>query len=195
MVGDEQQNKSEVTSLVSSDTATDLTTIDTANLNTEAKQIIAQIIKENNVEKTKDLTQLFNNNQNKKTLVRINKMNDLLDALTDQALARLTSRPNEISNKELLDGMKIVQDMIERGQKQTSSTEEDTTPIIQINQQNNEVHLDGYTGNKESRERVKNAVQAILQNVMQSTPATNTIDAEVLDPVDQVELKDNDDED
>ena len=95
-------------------------------------------------------------------MARVNKLSDLLDTITDQALTRFTQRPDEISNKELFDGLKIVQDLIERGQKQVSGAGE--TPLIQFNQQNYEVKIEGASGSlsRDSRERVKAAVTGIL---------------------------------
>ena len=135
------------------------------NLNDESKAIIDQIISESNEQKTRDLMQLFNVNQSKKTMVRVNKLSELLDTMTDQALVRFSSRPDEISNKELFDGLKVVQDLIERGQKQASGAGE--TPLIQINQQNNEVNVGNSMSNlnRDSRERVKSAVLSLLNHI------------------------------
>ena len=135
------------------------------DLNEESKALIEQIIAEKDEQKSRDLTQLFNANQNKKTMVRVNKLSDLLDTITDQALARFTSRPDEISNKELFDGLKVVQDLIERGQKQVSGAGE--TPLIQVNQQTNEVNIGGASSNlnRDSRERVKSAVLSLLSSI------------------------------
>lgn len=147
------------------DTGTGLILADTLSLNEEAKALIEQIITEKDEQKSRDLTQLFNANQNKKTMVRVNKLSDLLDTITDQALLRFTSRPDEISNKELFDGLKVVQDLIERGQKQVSGAGE--TPLIQVNQQNNEVNIGGTSSNlsRDSRERVKSAVLSLLSSI------------------------------
>lgn len=136
-------------------------------LNEESLALIEQIIAENDEQKVRDLTYLFNANQNKKTMVRVNKLNDLLDSITDQALTRFTSRPDEISNKELIDSLKVVQDLIERGQKQVSGVGE--TPLIQVNQQTNEVNIGNSTSNlnRESRERVKSAVLSFLGSINQ----------------------------
>jgi hypothetical protein len=135
------------------------------DLNAESKALIEQIIAETDEQKSKDLTQLFNRNQNKKTMVRVNKLSELLDTITDQALTRFTARPDEISNKELFDGLKVVQDLIERGQKQVSGTGE--TPLIQVNQQTNEVNIGDTTStlSRDSRERVKSAVLGLLDSL------------------------------
>lgn len=155
----------ELSSIDVEDAETSLVPLKTFDLNEESKAIIEQIIAEKDEKKSRDLTQLFNANQNKKTMVRVNKLSNLLDTITDQALARFTSRPDEISNKELFDGLKVVQDLIERGQKQVSGAGE--TPLIQVNQQTNEVNIGGTASNlnRDSRERVKSAVLDILSSI------------------------------
>lgn len=155
---------------------TGLAPINTIRLNEESKALIEQIITETDEYKAKELTQLFNVNQNKKTMVRVNKLSDLLDTITDQALARFTTRPDEISNKELFDGLKTVQDLIERGQKQVSGAGE--VPLIQVNQQTNEVNIGGASSNlnRDSRERVKAAVLGILGSLTTQTPTETPSD-------------------
>lgn len=152
------------------------------SLNDESLALIEKIIAESDEQKTRDLTYLFNANQNKKTMVRVNKLSDLLDTITDQALTRFTSRPDEISNKELFDGLKIVQDLIERGQKQVSGVNE--TPLITVNQQNNEVNIGGAGSSlsRDSRERVKSAVLGLLDSL--TAKQTEVVaDAEIIEIV------------
>jgi hypothetical protein len=156
--------------------STALTLPEYIDLNEESRALIEQIILEKDEQKSRDLTQLFNANQNKKTMVRVNKLSDLLDTITDQALVRFSSRPDEISNKELFDGLKVVQDLIERGQKQVSGAGE--TPLIQVNQQTNEVNIGGTVSslNRDSRERVKSAVLNILNSINTVAPIESTTD-------------------
>lgn len=161
--------ESDCTELVSLDASeTQLATTSIQSLNEESRALIDRIIAETDEQRARDLTHLFNANQNKKTMVRVNKLSDLLDTITDQALTRFTARPDEISNKELFDGLKIVQDLIERGQKQVSGAGE--TPLIQINQQTNEVNVGNTTNtlNRDSRERVKAAVLGLLDSITTS---------------------------
>lgn len=170
---------------------TDLAVVDNIpNLNEESLALINQIIAETDIDKAKDLTYLFNVNQNKKTMIRVNKLSDLLDTITDQALARFTSRPDEISNKELFDGLKVVQDLIERGQKQVSGAGE--MPLIQFNQQTNEVNIGSSpsTLSRDSRERVKSAVLGLLNNLaVQPSNTEETIEENIItvDTVDTVD--------
>ena len=161
------------------ETTTEIVVAENFNLSEESKSLIDQIIAEKDEQKTRDLTQLFNANQNKKTMIRVNKLSDLLDTITDQALVRFTSRPDEISNKELFDGLKVVQDLIERGQKQVSGVGE--TPLIQVNQQTNEVNIGGASNNlsRDSRERVKSAVLSLLSSI--NTTVTTEIDTDPIE--------------
>lgn len=165
-----------------------------ADLNEESLALINKIIAETDEQKTRDLTHLFNANQNKKTMVRVNKLSDLLDTITDQALARFTTRPDEISNKELFDGLKVVQDLIERGQKQVSGAGE--TPLIQVNQQNNEVNIGNAASNlnRDSRERVKSAVLSLLDSLAVKPAEYHDADVITVEPseITEMESEEND---
>ena len=172
-----------------------LVTVNTDELNKESLEIINQIIAEQDIDKTKDLTYLFNINQNKKTIVRANKLNELLDVLTDAAVDRFTSRPDEISNQELMQGLKIVQDLIEKSQKQVNGVNEQQ-PLIQINQQNNTLEVGGAKGtlNRDSRERVKNAVLDLLSGITSATEEADADDIEI-DSIATTDLEDGENDD
>ena len=151
------------------DSTTELAIIEASKkkLEEEAAALLSQVVNETDVNKTKDLTYLFNINQTKKTMVRVNKLNDLLDTITDQAIARFSSKPDNISNQELLSALKVVQDAVEKSQK-TVLGQDDQPPLIQINQQTNSVNVDMADKrelNRRSRENVKNAVMSVLRGL------------------------------
>ena len=160
------------------ETTNALVTIDTSSLNTESLEILNQIIAAEDANKTKDLTYLFNVNQNKKTMVRIDSLNNLQDRLVGLLAKRVTDRPDEMSNQEVMQALKIVQDIIERGTKQVIGQTEQ--PLIQINQQTNSVNVgDDTTGlNRDSRDKVKRAIMSILENVKDATTNTDVVEAE-----------------
>lgn len=192
-MSEENKNNTEQADFSSNDektsSETDVTAIAPQSLSGESLVLIEKIIAETDEQKVRDLTYLFNANQNKKTMVRVNKLSDLLDTITDQALTRFTTRPDEISNKELFDGLKIVQDLIDRGQKQVSSVGE--TPLIQINQQTNEVNIGASptTLSRDSRERVKSAVLSLLNGISAQPIVVEESDAIVIEPEDETETK------
>lgn len=146
-----------------------LVAVDTSNLNAESLDILNQIIEAEDIDKTKDLTYLFNINQNKKTMVRIDSLSNLQDKLVGLLSSRVTERPDEMSNQEVMQALKVVQDIIERGTKQITGQNEQ--PLIQINQQTNSVNVgDEAAGlNRDSRDRVKRVIMGILDNVKDAT--------------------------
>ena len=158
-------------------TTTELVAVDTSDLNAESLNILNQIIAAEDIDKTKDLTYLFNVNQNKKTMVRIDSLSNLQDKLVGLLSNRVTERPDEMSNQEVMQALKVVQDIIERGTKQITGQNEQ--PLIQINQQTNSVNVgDEAAGlNRDSRDKVRRAIMSILDNVK---GATNT-DAEIIE--------------
>ena len=150
-------------------TTATLVAVDTSDLNAESLNILNQIIAAEDIDKTKDLTYLFNVNQNKKTMVRIDSLSNLQDKLVGLLSNRVTERPDEMSNQEVMQALKVVQDIIERGTKQITGQNEQ--PLIQINQQTNSVNVgDEAAGlNRDSRDKVRRAIMSILDNVKDTT--------------------------
>jgi hypothetical protein len=150
------------------------------NLSIESKKLIGELTFERDKQKMQAIEQQFNEIQRKKQLARISKLSDVQDMLTDQFYQRISQRPDEISNKEMLDGMKVVQDLMEKNQKRAEIMEE-IPQLIQINQ--TEVNV-GNNLNRDSRERVKNAVLGLLSsinNAAQTVPEEpDVIEAEVI---------------
>lgn len=138
------------------------------NLSLEAQKLIGELTSEKDKQKMQALEQQFNDIQYKKQLARISKLSDVQDMLTNQFYQRVSQRPDEISNKEMLDGMKVVQDLIEKNQKRSEVAEE-IPQLIQINQ--TEVNV-GNNLNRDSRERVKNAVLGILDSINKTQSAS-----------------------
>lgn len=144
------------------ETALAIDPVNVKALNKESVKLINELIAANDMDKVKDLTYLFNVNQNKKTLARSNKLNELMDSLTDEAMNRVNKRPDEITSTELFNMMKITQELMEKGQKQAAGIT-DAAPLIQINQQTNTVNTEGKSFTKESRSKIQNAVSDILK--------------------------------
>ncbi|MBP5468565.1 MAG: hypothetical protein J6Z11_04900 [Candidatus Riflebacteria bacterium] len=145
-----------------------LVAIDTQGLNADSLEILNQIIAEQDTEKSKDLTYLFNQNQNKKTMVRLDSLSLLQDKLVGLLSKRVTERPDEMSNQEVMQALKIVQDIIDRSTKQVNGGNE--KPLIQINQQTNNIGSEQQGGlSRDSRDKVKNAVMSILNSIKDAT--------------------------
>lgn len=160
---------------IKAEESTALVTVDTANLNAESLEILNQIIavESNNIDKTKDLTYLFNQNQNKKTMVRLDSLSNLQDKLVGLLSKRVVDRPDEMSNQEVMQALKIVQDIMDRSTKNIMGVDAQA-PLIQINQQDNSVNMGNgglSSAPRESRDRVKNAVMSLLSSINDATAA------------------------
>lgn len=135
--------------------------LDTSPLDAKSTQLAQQIMEENDIDKVKDLTNLFNLDMQKRNVARVLKMTDLLDQVTDQVLTRFERTPDNFSNEDLIKFMQVTETSIEKANKTLSQV--DQTPAIQY-QQNNQVNINiGDSLNRESRQRVTDAVQALLK--------------------------------
>jgi hypothetical protein len=134
-------------------------------LEESSNNLVNDIVQTSDIDELKNLTRLFEINQAKKNALRIVKLNTLLDKVNDQAIERFEKRPYEISNKELLDYMKVVQEQIHNSQDTLSKI--DQSPAIQINQQNNSINVNvGQEAiDRDSKERVIDAVTQLLKAV------------------------------
>jgi hypothetical protein len=157
------------------------------NLSNESQKLIGELTLETDKQKMQAIEQQFNDIQRKKQLARISKLSDVQDMLTDQFYQRISQRPDEISNKEMLDGMKVIQDLMEKNQKRAEVLEE-IPQLIQINQ--TEVNV-GNNLNRDSRERVKNAVLGILDSINRSQQPATT-ESDLIDADFVVEEEEND---
>ena len=134
--------------------------LDLRPLDNQTKQIAQEILDEQDIEKVKDLTNLFNLNAQKRNVMRVIKMNDLLDKVTDQVIERFEKRPDNFSNEDLIKYMQVTENTIDRANKHLNLVEE--TPAINL-MQNNQVNINIDTGlDRDGRERVMDAVKAIL---------------------------------
>ena len=127
-----------------------------------AQDTARRIVKSQSLEEIQDLTHLFNVAQTKKQVIRTLTYNQLLDSITEQMQERLDKRADQFSNKDLLDYAKVVTDGLDKAQKQIQQI--DSSPMIQINQQNNNVIVgDGDELDRESRRKIMLAAAAAME--------------------------------
>lgn len=128
-------------------------------LDAKSEEIVNSIINETDSDKLKNLIAVFNSNQSKKDIVRNNVFSILLDKISMQMLERFEKNPNAFSNKDLIDYLNA----IKSAKSSRIDTETIDAPAIQNNTQINVTMVDGL--NRESKERVVGAVQAILKRL------------------------------
>lgn len=147
--------------------------LDLQPLDNQTKQIAQEILDEQDIERVKDLTNLFNLNAQKRNVMRVIKMNELLDKVTDQVVERFEKRPDNFSNEDLIKYMQVTENAIDRANKNLNLVEE--TPAIQYLQQNN-VNITIDNGlDRDARERVMDAVRAFLAQSSQTPPQDEVV--------------------
>ena len=138
------------------------------------QQVVKDIVAAPNKEELEKQFQLFNMNQVKKNALRIIKLNDLLTKVEDQALERFEKRPDQVSNKELLDYMNAVSNQIEKAQnfsKETLSTE---VGGIKIKQEKTEVNINvAPVLNRNEKDQVVDVISVLLNQMKKPQSRAN----------------------
>lgn len=125
-------------------------------LKEESKDLVSQIISEKDPDKLKDLSALFDMNQRKKNIARMDKLANLLEMVDDEVLMRWATDPASFDNDQILSYMTSTQSQINNIK---SSMEK--TPLVQINSQ--KIEINNNSGlDQDSRKRVQEVVMAIL---------------------------------
>lgn len=151
------------------------------NLDKMSEDLVSKIVEEQDSDKLKDLVNLFNVNQSKKNIVRAEVFSRLLDKISLQMVERFDKKPGEFSNKDLLEYLTAVRTAID---KTDILPENMNIPIIQNNTQVN-VNIDNNKLNRESKERIANAVTSILARLK----ANNDV-IDISDDIKEVDVKD-----
>lgn len=127
-------------------------------LDKKSEEIVSDIVKEQDSEKLKNLITLFNSNQSKKDIVRNNVFSILMDKISGQMLERFEKNPNAFSNKDLLEYLNTI--------KNVRSNKIDADSIdIPLIQNNTQINVKVETLSRESKERVIDSVNAILNRL------------------------------
>lgn len=125
-------------------------------LKEESKDLVSQIIAEKDPDKLKDLSALFDMNQRKKNIARMDKLANLLEMVDDEVLTRWATEPDSFDNDQILSYMSATQSQINNIK---SSMEK--APLVQINSQ--KIEINNTSGlDQDSRKRVQEVVMAIL---------------------------------
>lgn len=144
--------------------------VNTAALSKSGNELTNKIIEENDPDKLEELAQLFTLNQKKKQIARTNKLSNLLELIDDEVITRVTTVPDAIEDKDLINYLKITQESVN-----SHNNEEQELPRVQINNQTN-VNINSSGLDRESRAKVLEAVQEILKSSLQGNSKDDIID-------------------
>lgn len=148
-------------------------------LKSDTNELEAQLLEEDNIDNIKAIIDIFNLNIKKKNIIRTNKLNELQDKVYSEINERLSNNAYAFSNKDLLEYFKVMQDTINKSE---IDSEQVITPNIQVNQNNLNITM-GTELNRESRQKITDAIKNILNK--------NTIDVEARE-IGEGEVTDND---
>lgn len=141
------------------------------------ENIVKDIIAADNHQELEKQFGLFNDNQVKKNALRIIKLNNLLNKVEDQALERFEKRPDQISNKELIDYMNAVSNQIEKAQNFNKETLNADVGGIKIKQEKTEVNINvAPTLSKDGKDKVVDVISQLLKQMQQPNTSNNAED-------------------
>lgn len=129
---------------------------DKIKLNTDPKDIEKYILEEENLDDLNDIVKLFNISLKKKDLIRNSKLSEVQDKIVDQITTRVSERPDNFSNEDLLKYYKTIQDSLT---KMDGSLDDVKVPTIQLNQQ---INIGQEEFDRDSRKKIIETVNKVL---------------------------------
>lgn len=119
----------------------------------------------------KDLTYLFNENLIKQSMLRANRLSDLQNKVIDNLEIRIDKKPDNFTNKELLDALNVVQQTTDKNVSYINSINE--KPQIQLVNNNLNVTVESDDISKESRDKIVDAVNSLMELIQQNSSNDN----------------------
>lgn len=142
------------------------------------KPLIQSIIEENDEEKLKEMIQLFNNIQKKKSIIRISKFGELLDESGELLQFKLNS-PEDLDINEISKIASIASRVLGDADKTLNATNSQESPTpMKISQNNTNVTIqlqdaEGYNQtynlNRDSRFKVINLIKEFYKELNENT--------------------------
>lgn len=142
---------------------------DNISLNSDSKEIEKYILEEENIDDLNDIVKLFNISLKKKDIIRSNKLSEVQDKVVEQIASRVNDRPDNFSNEDLLKYFKTIQDTLS---KTDTSLDDVKVPTIQLNQQ---INISEEKFNRESRKRIIDTVNQILNMTEENSQLTKDV--------------------
>lgn len=162
----------------------------TVDLSAERKGILDRVGKASTPKELSDLTYLFNVSLTKSEMARAGRQSDLLDKVLDVAAGRIEGKPDALTDKDLLGYMGAFQSGLDRS-REVFGKDVQASPTILVNHSEVNVSVDKGGLDRDSRERVMDAVKGILAQLCGAKPSgADAIDADVIDADDAEEIDD-----
>ena len=158
--------------------------VEPISLKSSSDEIVERITKAESIEELKELTKLFHLSLAKKEASRALTQSELVDLLLAQAKERITKRPDELSNKDVLDYMNVLQNSIDKSSK-TLEEEIVEAPPLTLNQTNQEININIGEGKSvviddEARARILDVINALTKGNVQQQKTIQETSEEVV---------------
>jgi hypothetical protein len=159
-------------------------------LNQEANGLLIKLSQETNLEKTNDLTYLFNVNHAKKAMARQTTLDEVMDSMVDNWHDRVVNHPDEMDNDTLLKGMNTIQTIMEKNSMAVNNNPEPKT-LIQVNKTENTVNItpepkEAAPLTTQQRKNIDSFIANALRGAIKATEgeSEDVIDADVAEVTD-----------
>lgn len=152
----------------------------TVDLTAERRGILDRVGKASTPKELSDLTYLFNVSLTKSEMARAGRQSDLLDKVLDVAAGRIEGKPDALTDKDLLGYMGAFQSGLDRS-REAFGKDVQASPTILVNHSEVNVSVDKGGLDRDSRERVMDAVKGILAQLSAKPSGADAIDADVID--------------
>lgn len=127
------------------------------------QDITEKFLTETDPKELQTIVDMFNLNIKKKNMLRTTRISEIQDSIVSQIFQRVSSRPDEFSNTDLINYFKVMQETLLKNSTETE------LPTIHINQNNQvNINMDNQGLDRMSRERVANAIRNILSQAKES---------------------------
>ena len=127
------------------------------------QDITEKFLTETDPKELQTIVDMFNLNIKKKNMLRTTRISEIQDNIISQIFQRVSSRPDEFSNTDLINYFKVMQETLLKNSTETE------LPTIHINQNNQvNINMDNQGLDRISRERVANAIRNILSQAKES---------------------------
>lgn len=138
------------------------------------QDITEKFLTETDPKELQTIVDMFNLNIKKKNMLRTTRISEIQDSIVSQIFQRVSSRPDEFSNTDLINYFKVMQETLLKNSTETE------LPTIHINQNNQvNINMDNQGLDRMSRERVANAIRNILSQAKES--AVPNTDSGIID--------------
>lgn len=132
----------------------------------DTKKLVQEIVKSESKDELEGLYSQFNINNTKKNVIRISKVNKLLDMVNDEAEKRLSQSSATMSNKEIIDYMNAFQTQLDNASNVVNGIKDINPPVQISNTQHNIVNInmknDMTSLDRDSRERITSLIGDII---------------------------------